>query len=356
VDGGQGGRRGRSRQEGHDRAIGPFLVFNGLRLTVKPGKPSKPAKRAPKKGATGSSLAAELEKSRQFEMRAYIEQMDGLYRTHLEQNGLLFDIAARLTDQFHRVTAKSILEDSRVIKICRYCVAPSISQMKFGQFFEVASTEPFEAEKLTGGARLEQLKRLAPRIAEFVNEHLDRTRFAWLDTRLTKDELALAQRYARSWTCSLIADQNAQTSYRTWRRTAQENRIEQALIQLGYLKSGHRGDVTSKSDINVGSYSKERRVKGRTIQKADLVVHQRNGKRLILIEAKAIGVELDAYKRVKECCDKAGDWKSNPRLGTPLVAAVVAGFLTETNVRTLQAAGVHVIWEHDLGKISEIVC
>ena len=354
MDGGQGARRGRSRPDGYDRTI-RSLVFNGLRLTVKPSKPSKPAKRAPKKSAAAPSLSAELEKSRQFEMTAYIEQMDGLYRTHLEQNGLLFDITARLTDQFQRVTAKSILEDSRVIKIYRYCVAPSISQMKFGQFFEVASTEPFEAEKLTGGAKLEQLKRLAPRIADFVNARLDRTRFAWLDTRLTKEEIALALRYARSWTCSLIADQNAQTSYRTWRKTAQENRIEQALIQLGYLKSGYRGDVTSKSDINVGSYSKERRVKGRTIQKADLVVHQRNGKRLILIEAKAIGVELDAYKRVKECCDKAGDWKSNPRLGSPLVAAVVAGFLTETNVRTLQAAGVHVIWEHDLGKISEIV-
>lgn len=288
-------------------------------------------------------------------MTAYIEQMDGLYQTHLQQNGLLFDIAAQLTNQFETVTAKAIMEDSRVIKICRYCVAPSISQMKFGQFFGLGSTEPFEAERLTSGTKLEQLKRLAPRIAEFVNEHLDRTRFAWLERRLTKDELALAMRYARSWTCSLIADQNAQTSYRTWRKTAQENRIEQALIQLGYLKSAYRGDVTSKSDINVGSYSKERRVKGRTIQKADLVVHQRSGKRLILIEAKAIGVELDAYKRVKECCDKAGDWKTNTRLEKPLVAAVVAGFLTETNVATLQAAGVHVIWEHDLGKIADIL-
>jgi hypothetical protein len=34
---------------------------------------------------------------------------------------------------------------------------------------------------------------------------------------------------------------------------------------------------------------------------------------------------------------------------------VVAGFLTETNVATLQAAGVHVIWEHDLGKIADIL-
>jgi hypothetical protein len=319
------------------------------------GKATNPSKRVPKTGAAAASLAAELERSRQFEMKAYIEQMDGLYRTHLAHNGVLFDIAAGLTDHFRGITAESIVEDSRVIKIGRYCVAPSISQMKFGQFFGLASTEPFEAEKLTSGAKFDQLKRLAPRIADFINANLDRSRFAWLDRRLTKAELALAFRYARSWTCSLIADQNAQTSYRTWRKTAQENRIELALIELGYLKSGYRGDVTSKSDINVGSYSKERRVRGRTVQKADLVVHQRSGKRLVLIEAKAIGVELDAYKRVKECCDKAGDWKTNSRLGKPLVAAVVAGFLTETNVRTLQAAGVHVIWEHDLGKISEVV-
>ena len=69
------------------------------------------------------------------------------------------------------------------------------------------------------------------------------------------------------------------------------------------MQTTHRGNVERISDINPGSYSKERRVQGRTIQKADLTVRHRDGKRLILIEAKAIGVEIDAYKRVKECCD-----------------------------------------------------
>jgi hypothetical protein len=103
------------------------------------GKATNPSKRVPKTGAAAASLAAELERSRQFEMKAYIEQMDGLYRTHLAHNGVLFDIAAGLTDHFRGITAESIVEDSRVIKIGRYCVAPSISQMKFGQFFGLAS-------------------------------------------------------------------------------------------------------------------------------------------------------------------------------------------------------------------------
>ena len=128
----------------------------------------------------------------------------------------------------------------------------------------------------------------------------------------------------------------------------------------------NRRPATRKSDINVGTYSKERRVKGSTIQKADIIVHQRNGERLVLVEAKAIGVELDAYKRVKECCDKARDWGANadlsstvnpknPKLGKVKVVAVVAGFLTTTNVATLQASGVDVVWEHDIESISKVL-
>ena len=42
------------------------------------------------------------------------------------------------------INSKSILSDSRIIKILRYSICPSISQMKFGQFFGINSIEKFE--------------------------------------------------------------------------------------------------------------------------------------------------------------------------------------------------------------------
>jgi len=304
---------------------------------------------------TQDALAKEIAKSREFEMKTYVDSLTAMYQGSVTQNGMLFDIAMQLTAGFTSISGAAIVQDSRLVKIFRYCVTPSISQMKFGQFFGLASTEAFEKEKVTKGARLTQLQALAPRIASFVSQNFDRDRFLWLSRKLSRAERALAEQYAKSWTCSLIADQNAQTEYRNWRKTLQETRIENELIRLGYMKSAYRGDVTCASDINVGAYSKERRVRGRTVQKADLVVHAKSGKRLALIEAKAVGVELDAYKRVKECCDKAADWRASGKLGSVAVVAVVAGFLTETNIATLRAAKVAVVWEHSLGELADVL-
>jgi hypothetical protein len=300
-------------------------------------------------------LARDIARSREFEMKTYIESMASMYQSSVTQNGMLFDLAMELTDEFESVSGAAILRDSRIVKILRYCVAPSISQMKFGQFFGLPSTEALEKERITKAVPLRKLEAIAPRIAKFVADHFDHDRFLWLSRKLSQTQRALAQAYARSWTCSLIADQNAQTEYRNWRKTLQETRIENELIRLGYTKSAYKGDVERVTDINVGSYSKERRVKGRTVQKADLVVHRKRGKRIVLVEAKAVGVEVDAYKRVKECCDKASDWRTNVRLENPKVVVVVAGFLTETNVSTLRAAKIEVVWEHRLGSLADVL-
>ena len=72
-----------------------------------------------------------------------------------------------------------------------------------------------------------------------------------------------------------------------------------------------------------------------------------------VIEAKAVGVEIDATKRIKECCDKANDWASGKKLQSPEVIAVIAGFFTSRNIANLEASRVHVVWEHRLSGIEE---
>lgn len=73
------------------------------------------------------SLEADLKRSREHEMRTYLDSMRAMYENALQQNGELYDIARIVTKDFRKITAEAIASDSRIIKILRYAIAPSIS-------------------------------------------------------------------------------------------------------------------------------------------------------------------------------------------------------------------------------------
>jgi len=109
--------------------------------------------------------------------------MKDMYENALLQNGEIYEIAASLTQDFCSITPRSILADSRIIKILRYAIAPSISQMKFSQFFGISSIGNFDNDKVSPGtAKYRSLKAIAPKIASFAEENLDTQRFLWLNT------------------------------------------------------------------------------------------------------------------------------------------------------------------------------
>jgi len=303
------------------------------------------------------SLDRDLKQSREYEMGTYLDSMRGMYDNALAQNGEIYDIARTSTKDFREITANAIKADSRIIKILRYAIAPSISQMKFGQFFGLGSIDQFENDRLdTGSAKHNALCKIAPQIAEFATVNLDGNRFLWVSNPKRKiSDAILASEYAKGWTCSIAADQNAQTRYRNWRKDQQEHAIASELVKLGYTKSSYRGIVTKHTDIKIGEFTQELKVKGRTRQKADLIVRSKKTNKLVLIEAKAVGVELDSTKRIKECCDKANDWKSGRDLDKPIIATVIAGFFTSTGIQNLLASKISVVWEHRLSDLSNIL-
>lgn len=290
-------------------------------------------------------------------MRTYLDSMKAMYDNALAQNGEIYEIARASTEDFRKITAEAIKADSRIIKILRYAIAPSISQMKFGQFFGMGSIDKFENDRLeTGSAKHQALSKIAPKIADFATENLDANRFLWVSEPEKKiTDITLASDYAKGWTCSIAADQNAQTRYRNWRKDQQEHAIASTLVKLGYTKSSFRGIVTKDTDIKIGEFTQELRVKGRTRQKADLIARSKKTKKLVLIEAKAVGVEIDSTKRIKECCDKANDWKSGRDLSKPVVATVIAGFFNSTGIKNLLASRISVVWEHRLSDLSKIL-
>jgi hypothetical protein len=299
------------------------------------------------------AILDDIAHSREYEMRTYLRSMKAMYENAVAQNGEVYDIAFSLTNGFSRIGEDAIIEDSRVIKVLRYAVAPTISQMKFGQLFGLNSIGTFENERVPqSGPKHDQLKAIANHIARFATDNLDNSRFVWLANSDLHVELAYS--YAKKWTCSIAADQNAQTAYRNWRKDLQEHAIVDKLISCGYIRSGFTGVVKKATDIKLGEYTQEIRVKGRTVQKADIVFRSRKSKKLVLVEAKAVGVEIDATKRIKECCDKSNDWSSSLDLRSPVVVAVIAGFFTPSNISNLEASRVLVVWEHRLNDLRKV--
>jgi hypothetical protein len=251
-----------------------------------------------------------------------------------------------------RIVPKMILADSRIIKVLRYCMLPVLSQMKLGQLVGLDTTAEFEENIIDRGAKFKTLKRAAPEICRMVNEYLDSQRFLWLQENLELKELALAERYAKQWTCSLIANQNSATAFRNWRKELQETTAAESIVKAGYMSVQTRRIVASVDDLLVGQYSRECRVKGRNIQKADLVVRLKKSGKLLLIEAKAIGVRIDAFKRIKECREKFGDWKS--QFGDEIECAVVlSGFVPQREYESLLNDGGLVFWEHDIDTLTK---
>ena len=74
-----------------------------------------------------------------------------------------------------------------------------------------------------------------------------------------------------------------------------------------------------------------------------------------MVEAKAVGVELDATKRIKECCDKANDWNTATNLNYPDIVTVIAGFFNQTNISNLTASNIAIIWEHKLSDFEGVI-
>ncbi len=298
------------------------------------------------------TLEQDLAKSREFEMRTYLNSTSEMYGTALEENAEVYDLTFKLTDKFTSITKEAILKDSRIIKTLRYAVSPTISQMKFGQLFGHTSIDKFEnATTKSNTAKYKDLEKIAGNIAIFINQKIDKQRFIWLVDSTLKTDIVCE--FAKKWTCSLAADQNAQTAYRNWRKSIQERAIIDELERIGYRNSNFSGTIENQEDINPGQYTKETKVHGRTVQKADVAFRSRSTGNLVLVEAKAVGVELDATKRIKECSDKAHDWNARVELGSPEIIAVIAGFFTKQNISNLESSNIHVVWEHrlsDLGK------
>lgn len=248
---------------------------------------------------------------------------------------------------FSSITQEAILADSRIIKILRYSMLSVISQMKLGQLVGINTTSDFEdkyAEPNTGSYK--RLEKIVPQLCNLFNEYLDTQRFLWLSAKLDNDKKELAVKYSMNWTCSLIPNQNSSTAFRNWRKELQETSAVEQLIKAGYTSTPKRKLISSIEDLLPGQFTRECRVHGINVQKADIVVRLKKSKRLLLIEAKAIGVRIDAFKRIKECREKFNDWRQAFGRNGAVYGAFLSGFIPESECRSINDDGGIIFWEH----------
>jgi hypothetical protein len=301
-------------------------------------------------------MKKDIEHSAELEDRLYHQTLPKMYDRAFDESVLLFNDVYLETSGFRDLSVSPFLANSKRLKILRYIVKPSLSQMKFGQLFgidNIAAYEDFNG--VPSNKMQERLVEKWKSIQNFVSSNCDPRRFPWLHRGQSGGETESEIDAARNWTCGLIADANAQTEYRNWRRAQQENSIADWLVRRGYSESRIQNAICTPDDLNIGEYSREKKVQGQTLQKADICIRSKQkGNPLVLIEAKAVGVKIDAYKRCKECCDKARDW-NGARLRSPQVVALIAGHFSETNLRALTTAGIICVWEHRLDDLGVLV-
>ena len=303
---------------------------------------------------TNMDLKKELELAEKYETEVFFKMANQLYSDCAVQCETLFDIAMDKTEGFKSITPEVLQEDGRIIKILRYCVIPTISQMKLGQLVGIDSTADFEESCSLTRFREEQLRKIVPKLCEIFIKNLDSQRFLWNQAILTKSNYEIAVAYAKKWTCSPIANQNSGTAFRNWRKERQESKAANEIIEAGYKSIKSRPFIKSPDSLLPGQYSRECKIMGRNNQKADIAVRLKKSGKLLLIEAKAIGVKLDAFKRIKECREKFDDWKAT--FGDDVIVGVVlSGFMPEHEAQSLLDEGILVFWEHNIKELGNYV-
>ena len=324
---------------------------------------------------TRDLLLEQMRMSEANEEKTYLSLTRSLFDQIQNPLKLLYDDTATVTDRFTRISPEVIRANPKIIKTLRYCLAPVVSQMRLGQLIGVDTTEAFEEKgRAPTDGQVTQL-------AAWVNGHLDRNRFQWLDRpRMSAAERGLSETYAKLWTVSLQSNQNSATQYRTRRKEMQEAAIMAALGASGlalqetlgivgpprarrkagdppFSKPSRLGGINDAEDVRPGHYVREKKILAgsQKRQKADAIVRPSRDPRLYCIEAKAVGIRLDSTKRLKELNDKHTDWMGVASLALTTVGVVAGMFRDVELIATIKRRPIPIFFEHDLSRLTEFL-
>jgi hypothetical protein len=190
----------------------------------------------------------------------------------------------------------------------------------------------------------------AERVLETLWPTLDRMRFPWISEKREPTEM---ERHAAVLsTTAVLANQRAQTARRNAAKVLQEERVKNALRDIGFTEVKTRTISTPSRAPKPGEFCGESTFVGK---KADLVVGLWD-ERVMAIECKTSNSEVNSYKRVNhEAGGKATHWIT--KFGEALVvpAVTIAGVFNPKNLADAQSAGLTIWWSHALEEMSSWV-
>lgn len=229
--------------------------------------------------------------------------------------------------------AKTMFALKRYRDVIRYLAGPPISD---DDLRNLAGKSVF-ASALRGD------QNSAERVLETLWPALDRMRFPWVSEN--RDPTEIERHAAVVATTAMIATQRAQTARRNAAKVLQEERVKNALRDIGFVEVEARTISTPSRAPKPGEFCGESSFVGK---KADVVVGLWD-ERVMPIECKTSNSEVNSYKRVNhEAGGKATHWIT--KFGEALVvpAVTIAGVFKPRNLLDAQAAGLTIWWSHDL--------
>lgn len=214
----------------------------------------------------------------------------------------------------------------------------TLADVRVARFFVAGDALSADDLDLIGMAAPRR-ERATPQLA-FISSFLDPLRFPWLAGN--HGPTAEQRQAAARWTAGMMASARTATSRRMETSVRQE-----ALAKLAVEAAGY---TLSSGSLNPGEYGNETKIAG---IKADVPVRLRNG-RLLLLEAKVSGSEVNSYKRLNhEVTDKLTKWQAAEP--GALVGAVLAGVFSAGALVAAHQAGVLLFWEHDLDLLTRFI-
>lgn len=189
----------------------------------------------------------------------------------------------------------------------------------------------------------------ADKVAAVLLEVLDPIRFPWVAQ--DRDPTDHERESAVMATVALLTREKLSTQRRGASSVRQEAAVAVALEEAGYVRDEGRSEVWVLDALDRGRFARERKVSG---AKCDVPVRLHDG-RLLAIECKISNGPKNSWKRLnREVGGKAERWRGHFG-GQVLTAAVIAGAFDLSCLRTAQADGVHLFWEHDLEPLKDFV-
>jgi len=183
-------------------------------------------------------------------------------------------------------------------------------------------------------------------IVRVVTNCLDSRRFPWIAEGRQPNE---AERHAAVLASAcLMAYQKIQTFRRTRGKNLQEERVRQALVDVGFQEAPRRKIATLGKAPGAGEFCRES-VAG--TRKADFVVGLWD-ERKMMIECKVSNSEINSVKRLNnDAAAKAETWISDFGRNNVVPAAVLSGVFKLANLSEAQERGLTLFWGHDLSRL-----